>query len=210
MFDEVFGLPTHALIVHAVVVLLPMAALGGVAVALVPSLRSRYGTLVGLLTVAAVASVPVATNSGEELFRRQSARFGAADATEAGLMEEHRELGEQLLPWALVLLVGVALVLLPPLLARRAGVPTGTPVPAGAAARPGRYGSAHRSGSAPSTGPGPDEPARPGWVRPVAVLAAVVTLVGATLTLVLVLRAGHAGSKATWERLNQPAAIAFR
>ncbi len=119
MLDTVFGVPTHALVVHAVVVLLPLAALGGIAVALVPALRRRYGTVVGLLTVAAVAAVPVATRSGERLFERQSARFGPNDVTEAGLMEEHATLGEDLLPWALLLLAGVALVVVPPLLTRR-------------------------------------------------------------------------------------------
>ena len=195
MFDEFFGLPTHAIVVHAAVVLLPLAALAGVAVALVPPLRRRYGPLVGLLTLAAVATVPVATRSGEELFRRQSARFGPADVTEAGLMEEHRELGEQLLPWALLLLVGVALVLLPPVLARRR-------MPVGAGGAPNAVGAGGPGGA---RGPGV-----PGWTRPVALLAAAVTLVGAVATIVLVVRIGHAGSKASWERLNQPAAASLR
>jgi len=190
VLDTVFGLPTHALVVHAVVVLLPLAALGAVAVALVPALRRRYGTLVGLLTVAAVGSVPVATESGERLFARQSARFGPADVTEAGLMERHRELGEGLLPWALVLLAGVALVLVPPLLARR---PERVPVAAGR----------------PLAMPGPDTAAA-GWTKPVALLGAAVTLVGAVLTVVMVVRIGHAGSEAAWERLDQPAAGSTR
>ena len=185
MLDTVFGVPTHALVVHATVVLLPLAALGGVAVALVPALRRRYGTLVGLLTVAAVASVPVATRSGDRLFARQSARFGPTDASEAGLMEEHRALGQGLLPWALLLLAGVALVVVPPLVARRR-----TPELVGA--------------GSPARQPETAEP--PSWTKPVALVGAVVTLVGAVLTVVLVVRTGHAGSVATWERLNQPPA----
>lgn len=186
MLDTFFGLPTHALVVHAVVVLLPLAALGGVGVALVPALRRRYGTLVGLLALAAVATVPVATQSGEKLFARQSARFGPDDVTEAGLMERHRELGEGLLPWAVLLLVGVALVVLPPLLLRRR---TAVPVGAGAAA--------------PDPGPG----APPAWTKPVALVGAAATLVGAVLTVVMVVRIGHAGSEAAWERLDQPAGM---
>lgn len=192
MLDTFFGLPTHALVVHAVVVLLPLAAIGGVAVALVPALRRRYGVLVGLLTLAAVAAVPVATNSGEKLFARQSARFGPDDVTEAGLMERHRELAEGLLPWAVLLLVGVALAVLPPLLVRRRSA-AGTAVPVGAGAG---------SGAGARAEPGP-----PGWTKPVALLAGVVTVVGAVLTVVMVVRIGHLGSEAAWERLDQPAGI---
>lgn len=188
MFDESFGLPTHALVVHAVVVLLPLAALGAVLIAVLPRLRERYGLLVGLVTLAAVASVPVATQSGEKLYERQSARFGPGDVTEAGLMQEHADLGEKLLPWALVLLVGVALVLLVPALTR-------SRVPAGG-------GPADRASGGPA-----DRADRPGWVTPVALLAAAITLVGAVGTGVMVAKIGHAGSKAAWERLNQPAAI---
>ena len=72
MLDTVFGLPTHPLIVHAVVVLLPLAALGGVAVALVPALRRRYGVLVDLVTLAGVGSVQLAESSGEHLYQRLS------------------------------------------------------------------------------------------------------------------------------------------
>jgi hypothetical protein len=119
MLDKISGLPTHALVVHAVVVLLPLAAIAGVAVALVPALRRRYGELVAALTIVAVASVPVATHSGQHLFDRKSATFGPANTAEAALMEQHRELGHQLWPWAVVLLVGVLLVVGPPLLLAR-------------------------------------------------------------------------------------------
>ena len=186
MFDTVFGVPTHPLVVHAVVVLLPLAALGGVAVALVPALRRRYGPLVGAAAAGAVVSVLAATRSGEELYARQSARFGPEQAEEAGLMERHRELAEQLLPWTVVLLAGIALVVVTPLVARRtqrALVPAGG-APAG-------------------------EPAAPAWQRPVAVLGIVVTLVGAVLSLVLVVRSGHLGSEAAWNRsTTAPAASA--
>lgn len=188
MLDTVFGVPAHPLVVHAVVVLLPLAAIGGIAVALVPALRRRYGALVLLLTVAAAATVPVATRSGETLFARQSARFGPADVAEAGLMQEHRDLAEGLLPWVLLLLAGVALVVVPPLLVRGRRP---EPVPVGA----GHPAAA--SGPALST---------PGWTKPVALLGAVVTMVGAALTLVLVVRIGHLGSEAAWERLDRPAA----
>ncbi len=76
MFDTVFGLPTHALVVHAVVVLVPVAAIGGVLVALLPRLRQRFGPLVAVLAVAAIPAVFVATQSGERLERRLNASSG--------------------------------------------------------------------------------------------------------------------------------------
>lgn len=199
MLDDIYGVPTHALVVHAVVVLLPLAALTGVAVALLPALRRRYGVVVLLLTIAAVSAVPLAERTGSRLFDRQSARFGPNDVTEAGLMQRHADLAHHLRSWALVLLAGVALAVVPPLLARRfAGAR-----PAGARAVPAAVGG----------GPAPvpdraDAAATPAWTKPVALLAAVVTLVGAVVSLVLVVRIGHLGSEAAWERLNQPAGMA--
>jgi hypothetical protein len=121
MLDTIFGLPTHTLVNHVVIVLLPLAAVAAVVVALVPPWRRRYGPAVAMLTVLAVAAVPIATESGQRFYTRRSAQFGPEDADEAALMERHRDLGEQLLPWALVLLVGVLVMVLVPLLAGRRG-----------------------------------------------------------------------------------------
>jgi len=41
--DTVFGLPTHSLVVHAVVVLLPLASLGAIAIVLRRSWVHRLG-----------------------------------------------------------------------------------------------------------------------------------------------------------------------
>lgn len=64
MFDEINGLPTHALALHAAVVLVPLAAALGVLFA-IP--RTRTWSRVPLLVVAvgAVAAVYVAKVSGE-------------------------------------------------------------------------------------------------------------------------------------------------
>jgi len=113
VFDTVFGLPLHALIVHAAVVLLPLAALGGIVIALVPKLRDRFGILVALAAVAGVPTVFVAMQSGERLEGRVNATFGAgaASAREAELMEAHTSIADNLLPWAVVLAVGVIAVM---------------------------------------------------------------------------------------------------
>lgn len=122
MFDTVFGLPTHALVVHAVVVLLPLAALAGVLVAVRRPLRRRFGLLVTVFAVGAVAAVIVATQSGQRLQERLAVTFGPADAREAELMQVHTGIGESLLPWAILLAVGlVALMAGSYLLSRHAG-----------------------------------------------------------------------------------------
>lgn len=46
MFDLVNGLPVHPLVVHAVVVLLPLAIVGTILVAVRPTWRRAYGPLV--------------------------------------------------------------------------------------------------------------------------------------------------------------------
>ncbi|MFZ0323832.1 MAG: DUF2231 domain-containing protein [Actinomycetes bacterium] len=61
------GVPIHVLVVHVVVVLIPLAALGVIAIAFVPRWREKYGALVAVVTFVAVASVPVASQTGEGL-----------------------------------------------------------------------------------------------------------------------------------------------
>jgi hypothetical protein len=65
---EIFGLPAHALVVHAAVVLTPLAVLLVTVFAVVPSWRwaSRWPAL--LATLAATVAVVVAKRSGEALY----------------------------------------------------------------------------------------------------------------------------------------------
>ncbi len=99
MFDLFNGLPVHALVVHAVVVLLPLACLGTIAIAVRPSWRRTYGVLVVGCAAAATVLIPVATSSGEELEHR------------VGNPGEHAELGDQLIWFAIPLLaLSLALV----------------------------------------------------------------------------------------------------
>ncbi|WP_447924527.1 DUF2231 domain-containing protein [Georgenia muralis] len=90
MLDLVDGLPLHPLVVHAVVVLLPLAVLGTLAVVAVPLLRP-FTLLVALVATAAAVLLPVASESGEALEERVG---------EPGV---HAELGEQLV------VIGIAL-----------------------------------------------------------------------------------------------------
>ncbi|PWJ52666.1 hypothetical protein SAMN06264364_11837 [Quadrisphaera granulorum] len=98
MLDTINGLPVHPLVVHAVVVLLPLAVLGTLAVAAVPRWRARYAGLNALVAVVGAVLCPVATRSGEALERR------------VGDPGVHAELGDQLLWFAAPLaLLAVAL-----------------------------------------------------------------------------------------------------
>ncbi|MFT4262647.1 MAG: hypothetical protein QM572_04650 [Nocardioides sp.] len=93
MFDSIDGIPLHPLVVHAVVVLLPLAVLGTVAVVVVPPWRRRFGWLLVGCTAVATVLIPVATQSGEALEKW------------VGDPGEHAKLGEQLIWFALPLLV---------------------------------------------------------------------------------------------------------
>jgi hypothetical protein len=46
LFDTIAGLPIHPLVVHAAVVLLPLGALGLIAMVVKPTLQERYGSLI--------------------------------------------------------------------------------------------------------------------------------------------------------------------
>lgn len=67
MFAELDGLPLHPLVVHAVVVLVPLSALGAVLVAARPRWARPYGPLVAAGALAAAASAWVAQRSGNAL-----------------------------------------------------------------------------------------------------------------------------------------------
>ena len=82
MFDTIDGLPVHVLVVHAVVVLIPLAAIGAIMMAL----RPRWVRVIGVATIAgagvgAVAAF-VSKISGESL------------ASRVGVPNPHAEYGE--------------------------------------------------------------------------------------------------------------------
>ena len=61
MPETLGGIPIHPLVVHAVVVLIPLAALGVMAISVIPRWRGRFGVLVVGAATVATALVPVAT-----------------------------------------------------------------------------------------------------------------------------------------------------
>jgi hypothetical protein len=98
---ELNGVPLHPLVVHAVVVLGPLAALTGVAYAAVP--RWRWLLRWPLVALAAVVAVVawVAVAAGEDLL--------AARPELGPIVAEHHDYGETLRLWAVGFLAASAL-----------------------------------------------------------------------------------------------------
>lgn len=95
-FDVINGLPVHPLVVHAAVVLVPLTALGLLAMAIWPRFSGRYGWVVAVSGLLATGSSFAAKESGEVL----EGRVG-----EPGF--DHAELGDLMPIFAGVMLVAV-------------------------------------------------------------------------------------------------------
>src|SRR4051812_3980084 len=109
------GIPAHPLVVHAVVVLLPLAAVGTLLVVARPAWRRQLGVWVLLLALGGVAAVPVATQTGEQLEHA----IGGSE-----LIAIHEERAETLLIPAVIFLLLLAATVLT---GRRADVPVDGP-----------------------------------------------------------------------------------
>ncbi len=91
MFDFIFGLPMHALVIHAVVVLAPLAALVAIAQVSLPRWRGllRWPAAIGAVLTAGLAWVAVL--SGEALLVRVSRV--RARTTDFALVQTHVDAG---------------------------------------------------------------------------------------------------------------------
>lgn len=101
----VFGLPLHPLVAHAVVVCVPLGALGAIVMAFWTAAARRLWPAVLFVATIALISVPLATSSGESLEERVG---------EGRLVETHAEQGERVLPFVIVLwlaVVGICVVI---------------------------------------------------------------------------------------------------
>lgn len=110
----VFGLPLHPLIVHATVVVVPTAALAVLLATFWPRFRrwASWGPLA--LALLSVILVPITSSSGESLEH---------SLPRSELIEAHAHLGDQLLPWVIVLAVGALGLSWPLIRGLRAGLP---------------------------------------------------------------------------------------
>ncbi|WP_214416820.1 DUF2231 domain-containing protein [Sphaerisporangium fuscum] len=86
MFDQIFGLPAHPLIIHAAVMFIPLLAAGSVVYGLVPRVRPSIAWAVVLLGIAAPITAFVAKESGEAL---EHGRFAGAGGALHERIEEH-------------------------------------------------------------------------------------------------------------------------
>ncbi|MEO6606786.1 MAG: DUF2231 domain-containing protein [Aeromicrobium sp.] len=100
MPNDYNGLPLHPLVVHATVVIIPLAALTVVLFAAWPRFRSWAGPLPLALSLIGVVLVPLSTATGETLERHTAA---------SALLERHTQLADGLLPWMISLAVISAL-----------------------------------------------------------------------------------------------------
>src|SRR5690349_4695774 len=100
--DSAFGLPAHPLLVHVVVVLVPLAAIGVAVVAFWPAARRRIGWIVVGVALVGVVSAFLAKESGEAL---------EDTVKETRAVEEHAEMGDSGLVAAGLVFVGAAAVM---------------------------------------------------------------------------------------------------
>lgn len=115
MFDTFDGLPVHALVLHATVVLLPLMSLVTLAVAVVPRWRGGAAIAVAVIDAALIGLTWVTIESGEYL-------QGTLPQGGGPVVAEHAERGDMLLYFSIGLFAASLLVAL---LARRGGVIAG-------------------------------------------------------------------------------------
>lgn len=171
----VAGLPAHPLVVDAVAVLLPLAAVCSVGLAVHHGARRRFGWPVLVLAAVAVAAVPLAEATGMQLRDHLS-------SPPDPLLAQHAALGAQLLPYALGFGLTVVLLLVAGRLADRERTASARPEPV----------------NAPDSGPDRRSTVSTTWRR-ISVLASVLVIGMAVITTVDVIRIGTTGAQMVWQ-----------
>jgi len=92
-FDSIAGLPVHPLVIHFVVVVVPLVALGLIVAVLNTAFRRRFAFALVLMLAVSVPLSFVAKESGESLAER------------VGITERHQSLGDIFPVWVTVLAV---------------------------------------------------------------------------------------------------------
>ena len=83
--DKILGLPAHPLLVHAAVVLVPLAAIGTIVIAFWPKARARVGWIVAAIGIVGFFFAVFAKQSGEALL--ETTRI-------TQLVKDHAEMGD--------------------------------------------------------------------------------------------------------------------
>jgi len=107
MFDEILGLPAHALIIHFAVVLTPLLVVVAAAYALAPGWRPYTAWAVVLLSLASPVVVYAAKESGESL---KATRFVGVEGETGARVATHESFANPLL-LSVLGLAAVSLVL---------------------------------------------------------------------------------------------------
>lgn len=97
-FDTIFGLPTHVLVVHFAVVILPLASIGAIVIAIKQKWSVRFGPVVVALAFVGLGFAVVGKESGE------------AFAARVGTPQPHAELASSLPYFAFGLFVTVTIL----------------------------------------------------------------------------------------------------
>ena len=119
--DKLFGLPAHPFLVHIPIVLLPLSALGTVAIVARRKWYLAYRWVVLAIAVVGTGGAVLAASAGDELAGRI---IDIEGPQAAGRWEHHAELGETARNLALVYVVLLAAyVIIPWLLERRRAEP---------------------------------------------------------------------------------------
>ena len=176
------GLPAHVLLVHAVVVFVPLAAILLVLSALWPAARRRLGILTPIAALIAVALIPPTTHAGEWLIRR-------VDPNPE--LHTHAQLADTLLPWGVGLFVVSAAVWVlftkVQWLVRKPAEPVGEKTLVGA-------GGPEAAEALPVA----TAVALPAWVRVARVVVVVLALVVSVGSVADVYLIGDSGAKSAW------------
>jgi hypothetical protein len=180
VFDTIFGLPVHILVIHAVVVLVPLCALAVLVMVVSRTWRDRLRWPLLVLVSVALVSTFVARESGEQL----QARLAIASPA----IIHHANLGRA--AWWIVLAFWAVVVVWLVVDGRAVGAARAPATSAGP-------GTATRQGARTGSAGAGTSSAR--WVGVLGVLAAVMA-VGATSWIVLT---GDAGSRAVWQAIVQ-------
>jgi hypothetical protein len=99
------GIPAHALLVHAIVVLAPLTALLEILCACLPAARRRFVWLAFALAAVTLVLTPLTTRAGEWLYNQQS--------RPSDILRTHAERGQWMIYFAIgLLVVAIALVVL--------------------------------------------------------------------------------------------------
>ncbi|MCB0896882.1 MAG: hypothetical protein H6529_12295 [Nocardioides sp.] len=183
MPDSIFGLPLHPLIVHATVVVVPLAALLVILQVCWPRFRAWAGPLPPALSLAALVLTPLSTSTGESLEEQVG---------ESSLVEKHAELGDQLIWFTVALFVfSAAFWWLERARHHAAELAAG---PAAPTTTPGSGGTATLTAPAPAR----HTTSAPERFRTLTAIVGVLAVLAALGTGVQVARIGHSGAKAAW------------